>query len=132
LIRVFGLSFESRLKAAFPTFEPKASIKGAEKAFRRLQELMPSLKDVKIAKISAGLVGFTPDMLPVIGELNGPKGFVMAAGWSGVGYALGPAVGDLLSELIVDDRNSLSIDAFRPGRFTEGKLEIPSSVYLNR
>jgi len=133
LVRVLSLSSESRRKAAFPTFVPKATIKGAEKAFRRLQELMPSLEEVKIAKISAGLEGLTPDMLPVIGELNKPKGFVMAAGWSGVGYALGPAVGHLLSEVIVDGKTSLPIDAFRPDRFAEGKLEMPSSGgYLNR
>jgi len=133
LIRVFGLSLESRCEAAFPTFEPKASIKGAERAFRRLQELMPSLKEVRIAKVSAGLEGLTPDMLPVIGELNDPKGFIMAAGCSGVGYALGPVVGDLLSELIVDGQTSLSVGAFRPSRFAEGKFETPSSAgYLNR
>jgi len=131
-VRVFGPSFESRRKAAFPTLEAKATIKRAEKSFQRLQELMPSLKAARIASIWAGLVGFTPDMLPLIGELDNPRGLVMAAGWSGHGYALGPAVGHLLSELIVDGRTSLSIGAFRPGRFAEGKVaKPPSSVFLS-
>lgn len=128
-VRVFGISFESRSKATFPTFVPKANIKSGENNFQVLLELLPSLKTVKIAKIWSGLVGLTPDMLPLIGELDNPKGFVMAAGWSGHGYALGPAVGELLSELIVDGKTSLSISAFRPSRFTEGKLGMPFSFY---
>jgi len=133
LIRVFGLSFESRRKAGFPTFEPKVSIRGAEQAFYRLQQLMPSLKDVRIAKVTAGLEGLTSDLLPVIGELDDPKGLIMVVGGGGAGYALGPVVGDLLSELIVDGQTSLSIDAFRPSRFAGGKFQKPSSAgYLKR
>jgi glycine/D-amino acid oxidase-like deaminating enzyme len=125
LTRVFGPSFESRRKGEFPTFEPDVSIEGAERGFRKMQELMPSLKEVGMGKISAGRQGLSPDMLPVIGELDHPKGFITAGDCSGTGYALGPAIGELLSELIVDGQTSLSIDAFRPGRFAEGNFEMP-------
>jgi glycine/D-amino acid oxidase-like deaminating enzyme len=128
LTRVFGPSFESRSKGAFPTFEPEVSIKGAELGFRRMQELMPSLKDVGMGKITAGRQGLSPDMLPVIGELDHPKGFVIAGDCSGTGYCLGPGIGHLLSELVVDGQTSLSIDAFRPSRFADGSFEMPSSV----
>jgi glycine/D-amino acid oxidase-like deaminating enzyme len=125
--RIFGPSFESRSKGAFPTFEPEVSVKGAELGLLRLQELMPSLKEVKIGKISAGRMEITPDMIPVIGELDHPKGFISAGDHSGGGYAHGPGIGELLSELVVDGQTSLSIDAFRPGRFAEGDFEMPGS-----
>jgi glycine/D-amino acid oxidase-like deaminating enzyme len=124
--RIFGPSFESRRKGEFPTFEPDFSIEGAERGFRKMQELMPSLKEVGMGKISAGRQGLSPDMLPVIGELDHPKGFITAGDCSGTGYALGPAIGELLSELIVDGQTSLSIDAFRPSRFADGSIDMPS------
>ena len=79
-----------------------------------------------MGKLSAGRQGLSPDMLPVIGELDHPKGFITAGDCAGQGYALGPGIGLLLSELIVDGQTSLSIDAFRPSRFADGSLDMPS------
>lgn len=128
-VRMFGVSAESRNHATFQTFVPEADVDDGRNNFLALQKLLPSLKDVKIARLWTGLVGLTPDMLPLIGELDNPKGFVMAAGWSGHGYTLGPAVGELLSELITEGKTSLSLNAFQPNRFAEGKFGKPFSFY---
>ena len=47
----------------------------------------------------AGLEAFTPDALPIIGGVPGLAGVFVAAGFSGHGFALSPAVGDILARL---------------------------------
>src|SRR6185503_17057 len=50
-----------------------------------------------LARGWAGLEAFTPDDLPVIGPVPGLDGLVIAAGFSGHGFALTPAIGNLLA-----------------------------------
>lgn len=120
--RVFATSWEARRRAEFTTFEFKPYTEMAEGGLQALLKLMPSLEGTKIARMWSGPIVVTPDMLPIIGELGSPKGFITAAGFCGHGFALGPIIGRLISELVVDGKASLPIEALRPSRFAEGKL----------
>ena len=62
-------------------------------------EVCPALTGCKLAARWAGLEAFTPDELPVIGPVPGVEGVVVAAGFSGHGFALSPVVGDVLARL---------------------------------
>jgi glycine/D-amino acid oxidase-like deaminating enzyme len=53
---------------------------------------------------------------------------VLATGFSGHGFAMGPIAGRLVSELIVDGKPSLDIAAFRFSRFAEGAIGRPRNV----
>lgn len=46
-----------------------------------------------------GIEAFTPDGLPILGPVPGVEGVFVAAGFSGHGFALAPAVGDVLARL---------------------------------
>ena len=46
----------------------------------------------------------------------------MCAGFSGMGFKISPAIGLVMSELVVDgSAQTVDISAFRPQRFAEGK-----------
>ena len=62
-------------------------------------EVYPPVADTKVARGWAGLEAFTPDDLPVLGRVPGLDGLLIAAGFSGHGFALAPAVGDVLARL---------------------------------
>jgi sarcosine oxidase subunit beta len=62
-------------------------------------EVYPPLTGCKLARSWAGLEAFTPDELPVIGPVSGVDGVLIAAGFSGHGFALSPVVGDVLARL---------------------------------
>jgi glycine/D-amino acid oxidase-like deaminating enzyme len=53
---------------------------------------------------------------------------VLATGFSGHGFAMGPIAGRLVSELIVDGKPSLDLSAFRFSRFAEGAIGRPRNV----
>jgi sarcosine oxidase, subunit beta len=57
------------------------------------------LAGLALARGWAGLEAFTPDDLPMIGPIPGIDGLVIAAGFSGHGFALSPMIGDVLARL---------------------------------
>ena len=59
----------------------------------------PPVARAPLARSWAGLEAFTPDEIPVIGPVPGIDGLFIAAGFCGHGFALSPAVGDILARL---------------------------------
>ncbi|HEV8399780.1 MAG TPA: FAD-dependent oxidoreductase, partial [Gemmatimonadales bacterium] len=59
----------------------------------------PAAKNAALARSWAGLEAFTPDEIPFIGPVPGIDGLLAATGFCGHGFALSPAVGDILARL---------------------------------
>jgi sarcosine oxidase subunit beta len=53
----------------------------------------------------------------VLGPSRTTPGLVHAFGFCGEGFQLGPGVGQVLSELVMDGRTDVPIEAFDIGRF---------------
>ena len=88
-----------------------------ETAMAKLIDLIPALKGALVIRSWTGLDGEMPDHIPVIGpSLRHPR-LLHAFGFSGHGFQLGPAVGEVLSELIVDGETPTDIKAFTIARF---------------
>jgi sarcosine oxidase, subunit beta len=82
-----------------------------------VQDVFPIMKKVPIVRTWAGIEGDMPDQIPVLGPSpNAPRAF-HAFGFCGHGFQLSPVIGQIVSELIIDGRSSLPIDAFRIERF---------------
>ena len=71
------------------------------KAARRLLELMPILKHIRVRRVWRGTYPMTPDGSPIIGAVEGLDGFILAVGMCGQGFMLGPGVGQILTQLIL-------------------------------
>jgi sarcosine oxidase subunit beta len=93
---------------------------------RRAPQVFPALENVPLERVWAGTRECTPDMMPIVGPVDGPDGFLVCAGFSGHGFALGPYVGQLMAEWIADGRPSLDLEAFSYRRFLrpEGPLTV--------
>ena len=98
------------------------------RSLAELQRVLPALPPLRIARSWAGIIDAAPDLVPVLGEVASPRGFVFATGFSGHGFAMGPIAGRLVSELIVDGKPSLDISGFRHARFAEGAIGKPRNV----
>ena len=61
--------------------------------------VFPPVGECALARSWAGLEAFTPDDLPILGPLPGIRGLLVAAGFSGHGFALSPMIGDILARL---------------------------------
>lgn len=67
---------------------------------RRMIELMPRLKNIRIRRTWRGLYPMTPDGFPIIGWVKEVEGFLLAVGMCGQGFMLGPGVGELLTRMV--------------------------------
>lgn len=71
----------------------------------------------------AGMYSITPDWHPILDRMPGVEGMYVAAGFSGHGFKLSPAVGEMMAALIVDGEcQDPDISLFRASRFEEGNL----------
>jgi len=73
------------------------------KAARRLTELMPVLKYIRVRRVWRGTYPMTPDGSPIIGKVNGLEGYLLAVGMCGQGFMFGPGVGQLLTHMVLNE-----------------------------
>jgi sarcosine oxidase, subunit beta len=93
-------------------------IKRLANSARIVTELFPFLQGVSMNRAWSGIEAYTPDELPVIGPSAVAPGLFHAFGFSGSGFQLGPIVGKLMAELILDGQSTLSLEKFAVDRFT--------------
>jgi sarcosine oxidase subunit beta len=99
------------------SFEKHVDFRTFVELGRRVPVYLPVLRKVSILRAWGGVIHYTPDRIPILDRVAGFDNFFIAAGFSGHGFALGPIVGKLMAELMVDGKSSLDLSAFRWGRF---------------
>jgi sarcosine oxidase subunit beta len=62
--------------------------------------LLPLMTDLPVRRVIAGYYDSTPDHRPILGSIGGLDGLYLAAGFSGHGFMLAPAVGETMANLI--------------------------------
>ena len=104
-----------------PDEEPGFSVETTEDWIPALMEVVrrraPRIADAGIRGGWAGLYEMTPDHNAIIGEALGVARFLYATGFSGHGFLMGPAVGEILRDLVLGrptfvDVSPLSVDRF--------------------
>jgi sarcosine oxidase subunit beta len=80
-------------------------------------DLLPALGRAHVIRTWSGTEGYLPDHEPVIGPSATTPGLLHGFGFSGSGFQIGPAVGDVLAEFVRDGRSSTPVDAFSITRF---------------
>jgi sarcosine oxidase subunit beta len=78
---------------------------------------IPSLRDAKVVRTWAGWIDFSADKVPVISFVEEVPGLILACGFTGHGFGIGPTVGTLLSQMASGEETALDISAFRYDRF---------------
>ncbi|MEW6189403.1 MAG: FAD-binding oxidoreductase [Actinomycetota bacterium] len=101
----------------FVGYDRRTTYHGIKAITQNALRIAPALKEVNIIRSFAGLRPYTPDGLPILGEVQGLSGFIIAAGHEGNGIALAPITGKLIAELVVKGRPSISLDEFGLERF---------------
>jgi sarcosine oxidase, subunit beta len=101
-------------------FPQRASDESLETLIDRASRRIPALENAEVMRGVTGVYDVTPDSRPLLGEMPEVKGLHICAGFSGMGFKISPAIGVVMSELLLDgNAKSVNISSFRPGRFTE-------------
>lgn len=97
----------------FVGYDRGVTPEGLQAILDHAQYFFPAIREFNIIRSFAGLRPYTPNGMPILGEVNGIKGFIVAAGHEGDGIALSPITGLLIAELV-----------------TRGKIPISIGIYL--
>jgi sarcosine oxidase subunit beta len=104
-----------------PSFNLNIDYEAMAEASENAMYRVPVLEKARIARGWAGLYEISPDHHAILGKVPEAGGFILANGFSGHGFQHSPAVGKVISELIIDgktttiDISSLSIERFKRG-----------------
>jgi sarcosine oxidase subunit beta len=103
-------------------FPQRASDDGLEEIIERACGRVPKLENAEVMRGVTGVYDMTPDSRPLLGAVSGVAGLYVCAGFSGMGFKISPAIGLVMSELLLDGHGkTVDISTFCPGRFSAGK-----------
>ena len=115
-----GRVLASDLSATGPSDAPAAQWRRTIRL--AIRELLPVLEHVDFAVLAHGVYDVTPDRQAIIGRVPGADGLWIAAGFSGHGFMLAPAVGRILAEAIAGTGEDEALAILDPARFAAGRL----------
>jgi sarcosine oxidase subunit beta len=109
-----------------PHEKPGFSVERTEDWIPGLMEVVrrraPRIADAGIRGGWAGLYEMTPDHNAIIGEAKGVSRFLYATGFSGHGFLQGPAVGEILRDLVLGRPTFVDVSPLSAGRFDAAAL----------
>lgn len=100
--------------------DPKPDRQILDEALRTLVKAFPELNGIKIDHAWGGWIDTTPDLVPVIDEMQRMPGLFIASGFSGHGFGIGPGAGLLCAQLITNHQPFTDTAPYRLARFAKG------------
>jgi sarcosine oxidase subunit beta len=85
----------------------------------RIEELLPRLTYVSFEVLVRGEYDVTPDHQPLLGQVG--DGVYIAAGFSGHGFMIAPAVARILADAILEGRHDDALSVLDVARFAENR-----------
>ena len=83
---------------------------------KRMINLFPRLRNIKVRRVWRGLYPMTPDGVPIVDKVKEKEGFYLAVGFCGQGFMLGPGIALNLVSLITKGKPLLPENVFRSFR----------------
>jgi glycine/D-amino acid oxidase-like deaminating enzyme len=95
---------------------------------RTMEELVsrfPALEGTRVVQMWAGYIDVVPDVVPVISPVETVDGLIVATGFSGHGFGIGPGAGWLVADLVTGASPIVDPHDFRLIRFFDGSNPKP-------
>lgn len=93
-----------------------------------IQELLPILEYVSFPLLIEGFYDMTPDSQPIVGPIEGLEGLWVAAGFSGHGFMMAPAIGRAVTAFLLGMDPGPAIDQLGRTRFADERLTVETQV----
>ncbi len=100
-------------------FEAPTDPRWLERIMGVAERRLPALLDMGIAGGWKGYYEITPDHNALVGESEGPARFLYATGFSGHGFLQGPAVGEIVRDLVFRREPFVDVSPLAVERFAQ-------------
>lgn len=122
-----GMDGEASIYEKHRILDPAPATDLLEKARAEMERVFPVLRGVPVLQRWAGFIDATPDAVPVISPVGSLPGLVIATGFSGHGFGIGPAAGRLAADLVTGAAPLVDPSPFRYERFIDGTRHRPTT-----
>lgn len=101
---------------AKPSHDITSSREFVKEMSKTVMDLLPKVGELRVIRTWAGSYNMSLDRQPIIGKTP-IVNFYVACGFSGHGFMLGPIVGKLMSEIILEKDTSMEVESLSLERF---------------
>lgn len=107
----------------------RPSLSDVANLIARAAPLLPQLQKIGLEKVWGGLIDLTPDALPVLDAPTTHDGLIIAAGFSGHGFGIGPVSGEILKAMALGEQPRFELMPFRLDRFGADQTTAPLTLH---
>lgn len=100
-------------------FDLRVTAGGLHEIFDKALAVAPGLSDGTFVETRVGYRPFTPNFLPIIGEVPGHEGLFLANGLGASGLTVGPYLGAQLANLVLGNPVTLDLNLYEVGAAIE-------------
>jgi glycine/D-amino acid oxidase-like deaminating enzyme len=110
---------------AVRVLDPEPDPVVVDRARTAAAQSFPIFREAVVAESWGGMIDVMPDAVPVISAVESLPGLLIATGFSGHGFGIGPGAGKLVADLVAGDPTLVDPTPFRLSRFTDGSNPRP-------
>ena len=105
--------------------DPAPDRRYLQAALTNLSRMFPAFASARVVQEWAGMIDVMPDAIPVISPVDSLPGLIVATGFSGHGFGIGPGAGRLIADLVMGAIPVVDPKEFRFSRFSDGSKPRP-------
>jgi glycine/D-amino acid oxidase-like deaminating enzyme len=134
----FGRDFIDQARAARPVpldrpspyescrvLDPTPDRRYVEASLAVFRRRFPRLAAARLVQVWGGMMDAMPDTVPIISPVDSVTGLIVATGFSGHGFGVGPAAGHLVADLLTGRPPIVDPHPFRITRYFDGTMPRP-------
>jgi sarcosine oxidase, subunit beta len=95
---------------------------------KTVQSVVPAIEDYEIDFTYYGAEAHSIDEIPILGPIPEVSGYLIVAGFSGHGFTISPAVGQVISEIAQNKNPSIAIEGLSINRSFSNKNFIDGAI----
>jgi glycine/D-amino acid oxidase-like deaminating enzyme len=99
---------------------PDYDLEGLERSLQHIATDFPDFAHARVKERWGGLIDMTPDALPIVSDVPSIRGLYLCTGFSGCGFTMAPAGGELIAQIISGEKPLVDPINFRFARFSDG------------
>lgn len=105
----------------YRVLRPEPSRKVLDGALENIKKMFPQWADKLVVNERMGtFIDVTPDAIPIISGVDSLPGFHIATGFSGHGFGIAPAAGEMMAQIVMGEKTLFDAQPFRHSRFIDG------------
>jgi hypothetical protein len=105
--------------------DPKPDTRFVMATLAEFRQRFPQLAEARLIQVWGGMIDAMPDTVPIISPVATIAGLIVATGFSGHGFGVGPAAGHLVADLVSGAAPIIDPAPFRIGRYFDGTMPPP-------